>query len=128
MGVVQIIGGADRYVIYKSGFSLQFVDMPVKPLKFSKKMGVRKVAVDDTNGVIRVERGNQIILRFFDGFHMSRCDITCRTDEGKVFHSIFPILLWIIDQSSADNMTPSNQPDSPKNGAALRIFFSVHYL
>ena len=60
MGVVQIIGRADRDIVDRSRLPpAQLVDMAVEALELGEEGAVGEIAVDDADGVAGIERGDQ---------------------------------------------------------------------
>src|SRR5262245_21155664 len=63
--------------------SPQLVDMPIEPLELDEKIRVGMVAVDHTDAVVRIKRGDQPVAGFLDRLHVPRCDVASRPDQTK---------------------------------------------
>lgn len=62
------------------------VHMAIKSLKFGEEIRIWKVAVNDPNGVIGIESGDQDIPGGFNRLHMSRCYIAGSTNQCEISH------------------------------------------
>ncbi|MNL21563.1 hypothetical protein D3C87_1428600 [compost metagenome] len=65
---------------------MQFIDMAIESFEFGKKIRIRKMTVDNPDGIVGIKRGNQLISGFLDGDHMSRSDIAGGTNKSEVLH------------------------------------------
>jgi hypothetical protein len=70
--------------MYLCPLPVQLGDMTVEPLKFRKEISFRKIAVHKSHAVERVQRGNQMIIRFFDRPDVPDGDITGDSNNGKI--------------------------------------------
>ena len=61
-----------------------------------KKSAVGKVAVDDADAVVGVERGDQVVAGVFDGAHVARRDKASGADEGEGFGVHLCVPLWSV--------------------------------
>src|SRR5690606_12429194 len=86
--VVQVVRRAYCDVVNSliTAAAMQLVDVAVEALVFSEKLRLVKVTINDANGVVWIQRSNQVVASGFDRLHMSRCDVTGRTDQGEVLH------------------------------------------
>ena len=64
----------------------QFVNVAIKALEFGEKVSAGKVAVNDADRIIGVERSHQIVADGLDRLHVAGSDVTGGADKGKVFH------------------------------------------
>ncbi len=96
MGVVQIVGRADRDVINALSFALapQFFNVPVESLEFRKEVGIGKIAIQDTYGIRAIQCSDQDIAGIVDRLEMAGGDVTGYSRQGKSFHlnSLFSAL------------------------------------
>ena len=81
MGVVQVVRRADRDIVDALVAAAQLVDMPVEALELGEEMRLREMAVDDPDGIVRVEGDLEIAAHGLDGLHMARRDIAGGTDQ-----------------------------------------------
>ena len=54
--VVQIVGRADRDIVDLLAAAAQLVDVAVEPLELDEEVGVREIAVDDADRILRDRR------------------------------------------------------------------------
>ena len=85
MGIMQVIGAAHRYIINRCSASAQLFAMPVKAFKFGKKMRPRKILVQHSHRIMRIQGRQQVIPGILYGFQMPGGNITRRTYENEIF-------------------------------------------
>lgn len=89
MGVVQVVGRADRHEVEPSGgAALQLVGKFLKALELGEELAVRRDAVDDADRIVDVISHGQIVAQVFDGPHVARCDVAGCADKCKIFHGV----------------------------------------
>ena len=86
MRVVQIVGRANRNVIDLLAAPAQLVDMAIEPFELDEETRVRKIAVDNADGIVRIEGDLQIAADRLDGLHVPRRDVSGRANESKRCH------------------------------------------
>ena len=87
VGVVQVVGAADRHVVQLGGRgAFALVRVFLESLKFREKFGVRRNAVDDADGVVDVVGHGKLVARVLDGAHVAWCYVAAGADECEVFH------------------------------------------
>ena len=86
MGVVQIVGRADADVVDAFVAAPQLVDVPIEPLELREEMRLRKMAVDDADGIIGIEGNPEIAPQGLDGLHVTRGDVAGGADQGEACH------------------------------------------
>jgi hypothetical protein len=84
VSVMQVIGGADGYVItaLPAVGPPQLVDVAVEALEFGKKMGLREIGVDDAHGIAAVKCGHQLISGILNCFHVARGNEARSSDQN----------------------------------------------
>src|SRR3546814_12305018 len=60
--------------------------MAVEALEFGEEVGIGKMAVHDTDGIIGIDRSLQHAAHGAHGFHMTGRDIAGSTDKRKIGH------------------------------------------
>ena len=90
MRVVQIVRRADRNIVDLFAAATHLVDVPVEPLEFGKEMRIRKIAVDDADGIVRIEGDLQIAANGLDRLHVARRDVAGGADQRKARHHLSP--------------------------------------
>ena len=70
-------------------YPAQLIDMAVKPLKLRKKIGIWKVAVNNSYGIIWVHCSNKLIASIQNGLHVTGSDVAGGADECEIFHLSF---------------------------------------
>jgi hypothetical protein len=83
VGIVQVVRRADADIVDGRTFAAQFVDVAVEALELGEEIGCGKVAVDDADAVVGVERGDQPVAGVLDGAHVARGDEAGGADEGE---------------------------------------------
>ena len=87
VGVVQVVGTADAHVVdLMLAPPAQLIEVAVEALGLGKEVGLREIAVDDADAIVRIERTHQVIAGFLNGFHVTWGNVTGGADEGEVFH------------------------------------------
>ena len=86
VGVVQVVGRADAHVLDCRGVALatELFDVTIEAFDFGEEPSLRCVAVDDANGVVEVDSGDETIASVFDRPHVARGDKTGGADQCKV--------------------------------------------
>ena len=54
-------------------------NMAIETLILSEEARVREIGINDSNGVILIQRSHKLITSFFDRPHMARGNVTCCT-------------------------------------------------
>ena len=60
--------------------------MSVETLEFGEEMRIRKMAVDDPDRIIRIERRDQVVSGFTNGLHVPGGDVAGSPDQSKTLH------------------------------------------
>ena len=81
--VVQVVGRADRDVVDLLAAPAQLVDVTVEALELDEEVGIREIAVDDADRVLRVEGDLEIAVDRLDGAHVPRRDVAGGADQGE---------------------------------------------
>src|SRR5260221_9635348 len=84
--IVKVVWGTNANIIDLSTIPSEFVDMPVKSFKLRKKVGLWKMGINDPHTVKFVECRYQGVARVLDRLHVTRSNVSCRSDKSKVFH------------------------------------------
>src|SRR5690348_3643908 len=58
--------------------------MPIKALELREEIGLGKIAVEDSNGVIRIKCCHQIAVHVPNCGHMPRRDVSGGADQSKI--------------------------------------------
>jgi hypothetical protein len=82
--IVEVIGRANYHIINVLSAALQFFQVPVESLEFCKKIGLRKMAVNDAYRIIGIVSGQQLVTGVFDGAHVAGRYKAGRADKGKI--------------------------------------------
>ena len=93
MGIMEIVGRADREVVDIGSLGLDEVVVAVEEFLLGKEGRMGEIAVDDTYGVVFVVGCYKIVARLFDGFEVAWSNITSESYEHKVFHLFLLMLL-----------------------------------
>ena len=64
---MQVVGRADAYIIKLNAYSLELVNVPVKPLELHEKVALREVAVELPDAVKLVEACQEAVICVFYG-------------------------------------------------------------
>ena len=83
---MQVVGGADGYVVQLIAFEVLVFDVGSKFFKLGKKFSLGKVTVHDADRIVHVHGNDQVIAGVFNGFEVARSDIAGSTNKSKVFH------------------------------------------
>ena len=86
-----------------------FFQKTIKSFELGKETCVRKIAVKDADGIVFVERNDDLVIGFLDCFEVLGRDKPSDTDQGKVFLSTHELILKqrndsfkrIVDSNSA---------------------------
>src|SRR6056297_2459552 len=105
MCIVQVIRRRDRYIVESTSCATFAFHEGVKPLEFGEKLRLRKVAIENTDGIIHIHGCYKVVIGVLDGFHMARRDVPSGTDKSKAFHvsslhnviSVFSVHFTAID-------------------------------
>src|SRR5260221_6866129 len=84
--IVKVVWGTNANIIDLGTIPSEFVDMPVKSFKLRKKVGLWKMGINDPHTVKFVECRYQGVARVLDRLHVTRSNVSCRSDKSKVFH------------------------------------------
>jgi len=89
--VVQVIGGADGHIIHTvfDRATPQFLQVAVKSLNLRKEARIKGKLVKQPDRIVRVHSSDQTVPRITDGFEVPGGNVTCSTDQCKVFYVIF---------------------------------------
>ena len=93
---MKIIGRTNRNIIDRLPVecSVHLVNVPIESLKFRKEIGFWKIAINNSDRVIRVIQRNEIVLCLLDRLHMPWGNISTGSNQCKIFHfSIIKILI-----------------------------------
>jgi hypothetical protein len=82
MRVMQIIWRSNRDIIQPLTAPTKLIDMPVKPLKFGKKMRVWEMAIQNTNRIVGIKRNHKLPARVLNRLHVARRNVTGSSDKG----------------------------------------------
>ena len=86
MGVMQVIGGANRHIVDTTSLSCpaQLLDMPVEALELGEKIGFGEKAIEDPHRIGAVESGDQNIAGIVDRLQMAGRNVAGGAGEGKI--------------------------------------------
>ena len=85
MGIVEIVGRADREVVDGVALRLEPVVVTVKEFLFGEERSPREVAVDDADRVVLVVCCHKVVSRLLDGFKVTRGDVSGPLDGAGEF-------------------------------------------
>src|SRR5947209_2808928 len=120
MRIVQVIWRAHRHVIDFLTASTHLVDVPIKPLKLGKEVGIGKIAVHDPDRVVWVNGDLEFATHSFDRSHVARSDISSRPDQRKISHSRTPPTIQTGELTT--QMKHALQRWSDDNGTSVSLF------
>ena len=83
MGIVQMVRRTYADKLDGLTASAQLVDMLVKSLKLGKELRLRKITVENADGVIRIEGDLQFAADSLDRLHVSGRDVTRSPHQCK---------------------------------------------
>src|SRR5262245_5614236 len=86
MGVVQIVRRANRHEVNLLPAAAHLVDVAVEALKLDKEARVRKITINDPDGIIRIKRNLQFAADRLDCTHVTRSDVPRSSDQSKRLH------------------------------------------
>ena len=90
MSIVKIVGRADAQIVNLLSFvfTAQLLQVPVETLEFCKEGTVWEVAIENTDGVVLIQSGNQLTARVLNRLEVSWCNVTGSAGECEVFQEM----------------------------------------
>ena len=84
MRIMQIVGRTNGQVINRRPFPFYFITIPVKPFEFCKKLSPRKIIIQYTHRIMRIQCSQQVITRLPDRPHVTGSDVTGGAYKKKI--------------------------------------------
>ena len=92
MGIVQVIGAADRKIVNGCSVTPQLFTMPVEAFELGKEIRIGEVFIEYANGVMCIQGGKELVARGFNGFQVKGSNIAGRADEDEVVQSFVSVV------------------------------------
>ena len=80
---MEMVRRTDRHIVDLLAAAAKLVDVTIEPLELGKEMRIRKMAVEDADGVVRIVGNLQIAADSLDRLHVARRDISGSSDQCK---------------------------------------------
>jgi len=99
MGVMKIIWRRNTYIVNYpiAAGSPELFDIAVKSLKFSEKVRLGEIAVDNPYGIVFIQSSDQMVPGLFDRLHVSGRDESGSANKRKIVtHNLDPLSMSII--------------------------------
>ncbi len=78
---MKIVRRTYRDVVHTALLATQFINVTIETLEFGKEMRVRKIRVNDSDGIFGIDSGYDLASDFLDCLHVARSDIAGRPDQ-----------------------------------------------
>ena len=87
--VVQVVRRTHAHHVHAVLFraAAQLFDVTIEPFDLGKEADVEGVAIENADGVMRIDRGNEPVPRGLDGRQVARRDKAGDAGDGKILHS-----------------------------------------
>src|SRR5512138_850875 len=87
MCIVQIIGGANGYVVNSIllGTAAQLLQVAVEAFDLREELNIEEILIEYTDRVLRIHSRHQLIAGISNSTQMTGSNITANTDHSKVF-------------------------------------------
>ena len=97
MSIMEVVGRADAQIVnlLPFVFTAQLLQMTIKTLILCKEGTVWEVAIENTDGVVLIQSGNQLTARVLNCLEVSWRNIAGSAGECEVFQEM-PISLAIL--------------------------------
>jgi len=105
MRIMEVVGRADTQIVnlLPFVFTAQLLQVPVETLEFCKEGTVWEVAIENTDGVVLIQSGNQLTTCVLNCLEVSWRNVTGSAGECEVFQEMPMSLAILIVAHSVDS-------------------------
>ena len=89
VGIMQVVRRTNGHVIDLAPVvgAAPLVDVTVKALELGEEIGIREMAVNNPDRIVRIVCRNQYVAGLLDRLHMTGSDVTGGTDQCEILHA-----------------------------------------